>query len=50
VAEGKLEASGARPVTFPRIRDLDLPTCRLEPVVPEASAVHRLDRGTHRVP
>src|SRR5262249_23724526 len=29
--------------------DLDLPTVQLEPIVHEASAVHRLDRGTDRL-
>jgi hypothetical protein len=32
-----------------RVSDLDLPTRKLEPVVHEARAVHRLDRGTDRL-
>src|SRR5262249_31838035 len=32
-----------------RVGDLDLPTMKLEPLVHEASAVHRLVRGTDRL-
>jgi hypothetical protein len=31
-----------------RVRDLDLPAVKLEPVVREGGAVHRLDRGADR--
>jgi hypothetical protein len=43
-----LQAKGASPFTFCAVRDLDLPTRELEPVVHEARAVHRLDRSTDR--
>jgi hypothetical protein len=36
------------PLHLLRIGDLDLPTRELEPVVHEAGAVHRLDRGADR--
>ena len=32
-----------------RVRDLDLPTVKLEPIVHEARTVHRLDRCTDRL-
>jgi len=34
---------------FLRVGDLDLPAVKLEPVVHEAGAVHRLDRGADRL-
>jgi hypothetical protein len=37
-----------QPLHLLRVRDLDLPTRQLEPVVHEAGAVHRLDRGADR--
>jgi hypothetical protein len=43
-----LQASGAKPFDLLRVGDLDLPTVKLEPVVCEAGAVHRFDRGAHR--
>jgi hypothetical protein len=39
-----------QPLHLLRIGDLDLPTVKLEPVVHEASAVHRLDRRANRLP
>jgi hypothetical protein len=44
-----LQASGARPFTFLRVGDLDLPAGEFEPVVHETGAVHRLDRRPNRL-
>jgi hypothetical protein len=38
-----------KPLHLLRVGDLHLPTVKLEPVVHEAGAIHRLDRGTDRL-
>ncbi len=43
-----LQASGASPLTFLSVGDLDLEARELEPVVDETRSVHRLDSGAHR--
>jgi hypothetical protein len=43
-----LQASGASPLTFSRVGDLDPPAGQLQLVVHEPGAVHRLDRRIHR--
>jgi hypothetical protein len=44
-----LAASGASPLTKPRVGDLHVPAAQLELVVHEAGAGHRLDRRRHRL-
>jgi hypothetical protein len=41
----RLAGKRRQPLHLLRGRDLDLPTVELEPVVHEAGAIHRLDRG-----
>jgi hypothetical protein len=43
-----LASQGRQPLDLLRVGDLDLPAVKLEPVVREAGAVHRLDRGADR--
>jgi hypothetical protein len=38
-----------QPLHLLRVGDLDLPTVKLEPIVHETGAIHRLDRGTNRL-